>query len=70
MAVKQAKRKSADARAGDLLAASEAGDAALFEELRKTLGKKNTGQVVPDCLEGKVTHETILEKFKECYQDL
>ena len=70
LGVKLARRRAAAARAGELLAASEAGDAALMQELRKTLNKGNSGQTVPDCLEGKVTHDTILEKFKECYEEL
>ena len=70
MAVRQAKRLAATAKAQALLTASEDGDIALMKELKKTLGSKSTGQSVPDCLEGKVTHETILEKFQECYKDL
>ena len=70
LGVKLVRRRAAVARAEDLLAASEAGDAALMQELRKTLNKGNSGQTVPDCLEGKVTHDTILDKFKECYEDL
>ena len=70
LAVKQVKRKAAGSQAKDLHDASEAGDAALMEELKKTLNKKNIGQTIPDCLEGKVTPDTILEKFKECYKDL
>ena len=31
---------------------------------------KNSNQAVPECLEGKVTHDTILDRFRECYQDL
>ena len=54
----------------DLLATSEAGDAALMKEMRKSLNRKSTDQQLPDCLEGKVTHDEILEKFKECYEDL
>ena len=69
-AVKQAKRKLNCRKAEDLLAAAESGDAALMKEMRKTLQKKSTGQAVPDCLEGKVTPDTILDKFRECYEDL
>ena len=69
-AVKQAKRNVAHAKAMELLAAAESGDAALMEEMRKTITKKNTAQGVPDCLEGKVTHDSILDKFKDCYKDL
>ena len=70
LAVKQLKRRAADIKSMDLLAASEAGDAALMDELRKSLNRKCTGQQVPDSLEGKVTHDEILDKFKDCYEDL
>ena len=70
VAVKQAKRVAATSKAQELLAASEAGDIALMKELKKTLGSKSTGQSVPECLDGKVTHDSILDRFRECYQDL
>ena len=69
-AVKLAKRQAATSRARDLMVAAESGDADLLQELKKTLDKSSKGQSVPDCLEGKVTHETILDKFRECYKDL
>ena len=69
LAVRQTKRRAANSKAMDLLAASEAGDIALMEELRKSL-KGKSEQQVPDSLEGKVTHEDILEKIKECYEQL
>ena len=69
-AVKIAKREAATARARDLLVAAECGDVQLMMELKKTLSKKSYGQSVPDCMEGKVTHDTILDRFRECYQDL
>ena len=34
------------------------------------MGSKDNSQSVPNCLEGKVTHETILDKFRQCYQEL
>ena len=70
VAVKQAKRLAGTAKAKDLLAASEAGDIALMKELKKTLSSKSTSQSVPECLDGKVTHDAILERFRECYQEL
>ena len=70
LAVRQAKRMAATAKARDLAAAAEAGDIALMKELKKSLDSKTTTQSVPDCLEGKVTHDTILDKFRECHQDL
>ena len=39
-------------------------------EMKRILGRKDTGQTVPDCLDGKVTHGDILQKFKECYEEL
>ena len=69
-AIKQAKRSVAHAKASRLLVAAESGDAALMEEMRKTLSKKCNGQTVPDSLEGKVTHDSILDKFRECYAEL
>ena len=50
--------------------AAEAGDVDLMKELKKTLSHKNSEQAVPECLEGKVTHDTILDRFRECYEDL
>ena len=70
MAIKHARRVAASAKSQDLLAASEAGDVALNKELMKTLGDKSIGQSGPDCLDGRVTHATILKRFRECYQDL
>ena len=57
-------------KARELLVAAEDGDAALMSEMRKTLDKKNIGQAVPESLDGKVTHDTILERFRECYEEL
>ena len=70
VAVKKVKRLAATAKAQQLLEASEAGDIALVKELKKSLGGKATKQGVPDSLEGKVTHESILEMFRDCYSDL
>ena len=53
-----------------MLEASEAGDIALMTEMKRILGRKDTSQTVPDCLDGKVTHGDILPKFKECYEEL
>ena len=70
LAVRQAKKLAETAKARKLATASEAGDIALMKELKKSLNKKDSSQSVPDCLEGKVTHDTILDKFRECYEDL
>ena len=53
-----------------MMEAAEEGDLALIEEMKKTLGKKSQGQAVPDSLDGKVTHDSILERFKDCYEEL
>ena len=49
-----------------LLEAAEQGDAALMQ----AIGSKSTGQAVPECLDGQVTHDAILDKFRECYEQL
>ena len=69
-AVKKLKRLAATAKAQHLLEASEAGDLALVKELKKTLLDKPLGQSVPECVEGKVTHESIPEVFRNCYSEL
>ena len=70
VAVKKAKRLAASAKAQNILDASEKGDYALMAELRKILDTKSKGQTVPESLDGKVTHDTILERFRECYEEL
>ena len=69
-AVKVAKREAANARAKELRGAAEAGDRDLLKVLMQNIGRKKSGQSVPDNFEGKVTHETILDKFRECYEEL
>ena len=69
-AVRQAKRMAGGIKAGELLAASEAGDVALMQELKKSLDRKCTPQTIPESLDGKVTEDSILERFKECYENL
>ena len=69
-AVRKAKRVASSIESRKLLEASEAGDIALMTEMKRVLGRKDTGQTVPDCLDGKVTHGDILQKFKECYEEL
>ena len=41
-----------------------------MEALKKIMGKKKDEQTIPDSLEGEVTQEGILNKFKEMYKDL
>ena len=69
-AVRKAKRLADTIKARNLIEAAEEGNAALMEEMKKTLNKKVDGQSVPECLDGKVTHNDILERFKECYEEL
>ena len=69
-AVRKAKRLADTIKARNLIEAAEEGNAALMEEMKKTLNKKVNGQSVPECLDGKVTHNDILERFKECYEEL
>ena len=46
------------------------GNKDLFKQMKKHLNKGNSGQDIPNSLEGKVTFDDILEKFAECYQRL
>ena len=69
-AVKLAKRRAGHLKSEKLLAAAEAGDTELLKELKKTTGKKSMAQTVPDSLDGKVTPDTVLDRFRECYKDL
>ena len=69
-AVRRAKRLAGSMESRKLLEAAEAGDTALMAEMKRVLGRKDTGQAVPECLDDKVTHDTILERFKECYEEL
>ena len=69
-AVKRAKRHLNMIKSQNLINAAELGDRDFLVELKKQLPGKTKGQALPDCVEGKVTPETILEKFKECYQGL
>ena len=68
-AVRKAKRLAGTIESRKLLEAAESGDVALMSEMKRVLGRKDTGQTVPESLDGKVTHDTILERFKECYED-
>ena len=66
-AVKQAKRKAKYLESQLLGEAAIAGNAEFFKLMKNHLGSKSFGQDIPDTLEGKVTKDDILEKFKECY---
>ena len=42
----------------------------MLKELKNTLKKTCSAQLVPDILEEKVTPNEVLEKFRECYEEL
>ena len=65
--VRKAKKAANNMESNKLLEAADTGDAALFKEMKRIRDGRDIGQIVPDCLDGKVTHDTILERFKECY---
>ena len=69
-AVRKAKRMAGTMKAKKLLLAAEEGNLALMKEMRNTLGKKNNEQTVPESLDGNDTHDAILERFRECYEEL
>ena len=69
-AVRKAKRLAGNVQTSKLVLAAEEGNIALMKEMRSTLGKKNQGQAIPENLDGKVTHDSILERFRECYENL
>ena len=63
------KRLASSLQARQLTAAAEEGNMALMREMRDTLGRKNVGQVIPECLDGKVTHGSILERFRNAMRN-
>ena len=69
-AVRRAKRMASTIKSRKLLEAAELGDQELMKEMKMTLGKKSQGQSVPEELDGKVSHDDILNRFKECYEKL
>ena len=69
-AVRKAKREAAKIKSTKLLEAAVEGNISLMKEMKATLGRKDQGQSVPDTLDGKVTQESILSRFRECYETL
>ena len=67
-AVRKLKKNKVHLRAEELLEASESGDIDLMAAMKVIKGKKNTGQTMPDSVEGETESEKILDKFKEVYQ--
>ena len=69
-AVKQVKRKAGQLKAEKLITAADTGDIELLKELKNTLSKTSAPQLVPDSLDGKVTPNEVIERFRECYEEL
>ena len=69
-AIRRAERECEALRASQLREAAASGDMALIGELKKTLSKQKGGQQVPESLEGEVTEDGILLKFRELYGKL
>ena len=70
-AVRLAKRQTDRLKSQALGEAAAKNNFALFKEMKKCLfSKNNCQQEVPDSLEGEVSFDGILEKFRECYADL
>ena len=70
LAVKQGKREAARFEAECLAAAADYGNAAMFQEMKRHLDKRSSGQEFPNSFEGKVTPTDILEEFRNCYSTL
>lgn len=69
-AVRRAERSVAALRAASLKEAAASGDMALIAELKRNLGKPKGEQEVPESLEGEVTEDGILTKFRDLYSEL
>ena len=69
-AVRRTQREAEALQAARLREAAVSGDMALMTELKKTLSKQKNGQQVPESLEGEVTEDGILAKFRELYEKL
>ena len=69
-AIRRAKLQVEAIKAAELQEAGIKGDQYFLNEVKKTLGKKTSGQVVPDSLKGEVGEGDILAKFKELYEEL
>ena len=69
-AVRRAKRAAEKAQSVKLMEAAEQGNKALLKEMKNTLHKKSACQKVPESLDGQDDHAAILNRFKECYEQL
>ena len=70
LAVRKAKQNSNTILAEQFIEASENGEMDLLQEMKKVKGSKNTGQSMPETLEGKSSEDEIVKKFKEVYEEL
>ena len=57
-------------KAGELMAASEAGSKDFLSEMKEVIGHSKGGQDLPDSLDGAVGHTDILNKFRHFYKEL
>ena len=62
--MRRAKGLAGTAKSVKLIEAAEQGNVALINEMKNTLGGKSSGQTVPESLDGKVMHKTILDRFR------
>ena len=69
-AVKLAKREIRQRKNVELSNAAELGNLEMLNEFKKSLCSKKKAQQLPDCVEGKVSHEDILDQFKQRYEEL
>ena len=69
-AVRKAKRETDRLKSQALAEAAASNNLALFKEMKKCLYNKKCAQDVPDELEGETVFDGILEKFRECYEEL
>ena len=53
-----------------MLNAAEQWDSHLLKEMKNTINSKNTSESVPESLDGNVTHDDILNRFKTIYESL
>ena len=69
-AVKKLKRATNRLNSEALHSAAMSGNKVLFDEMKKYLNAGKSGPTLSDTLEGKVSHEDILDKFRESYSKL
>ena len=69
-AIKSLKKVNEAKKAQSLEIAAEVWDIALINELKRSLGGPKHRQLIPSSFEGKTEPDDVLEKFKECYEDL